>query len=284
MDWAGSDQLRGCSRFLGGALFHIISGGAVLNGSAQEFCKAKGGLERLACQIEVGDFKFDRKSILSFGQRGKFIWCCPGLGNGSQEHVLIGGNRSQGVEFRLSIALLKVVIAKFNERLGCTAFCESPSIICEVDSPINLALSRLRIEIKHRGADICAGPEYRSLVGFHFVQLIVENKGLQGDYRDGANADKDQSTRPHPYYSRPIGYFSGGIFFLIAGGLFVCYGATYSRSKKYQRGRYIIESLVSFGLILLVILSITQGKYLIFLASADRRCEDVEIKPIVIGN
>jgi hypothetical protein len=116
----------------------------------------------------------------------------------------------------------------------------------------------------------------------HFGQLIVENPALPTKDRYGENTDDNQSTRPSSNYSCPTCYFIGGVILVLIGSVFAGYGATYGSNKKYQARQYIVETLVCFGLIGLSVLIVTQGIYLIYLATTDRRSENVGVETIVI--
>ena len=135
-------------------------------------------------------------------------------------------------------------------------------------------------------ADSYFSGEPRSLLEPHFIQLIVENTGLQAEKRCGEttdnSADNNKSTRPFCNYSRPIGYFTVGIIFVLLGCFLAGYGATYGSNEKYQARQYIIETLISFGLIVVAFLSVAQGTYLIYLADTYHRSEDIGIEPIII--
>ena len=110
-----------------------------------------------------------------------------------------------------------------------------------------------------------------------------QNITLASEYANGYHTDNNQSARPPSDHSRPFSYFIVGIICIAFGICFAWYGAGYQRGDKYEKRQYILESLISFGLILISVFLIGQGGYLIFLASADRRAEDVGVLPIVVA-
>jgi hypothetical protein len=68
----------------------------------------------------------------------------------------------------------------------------------------------------------------------------------------------------------------------LIGAIVTSYAAGYENSERYQTREYVIESLVSFGLILVACLIVFQGVYLIFLAATDRRSEVVSVTAAIV--
>ena len=133
-------------------------------------------------------------------------------------------------------------------------------------------------EISRSDADGEPGP----LLGVHDVQLIMKNPSLQEEDAYGENPDNNQSASPSSDHSRPVGYLIGGIFFVFFGCVLAGYGATYGGNEKYQAGRYIIETFIAFGLIVVAAGIVAQGMRLIYLASTDRRAENIVVHPIIV--
>lgn len=96
------------------------------------------------------------------------------------------------------------------------------------------------------------------LVGF------PENPRLQSQNTNGQDADSYQRASSSANNSRPFDYFAIGALSIVIGIALAWYGGGYERGDKYQSAQYVIEWLMSFGLIAVACLFVAQGAILIF--------------------
>jgi hypothetical protein len=108
---------------------------------------------------------------------------------------------------------------------------------------------------------------YEERRALHFSGCFVsffENPSLDSENTERSYTNGNQATGPSPYNSRPFGYLVIGVLCVVIGIFVASYAAGYERGEKYQATQYIIESLISFALIIVACFFVAQGFYLIF--------------------